>query len=175
MEAILDTQSILNNAVAGVTAGIVVSMVLGIYQLVGAWLDRQRQIHHVSEMISVKIESIQGADDDATRLLILNMLLRNAESLLGSSAASGRITYREKERLLGVFPLNRDGSVAYLDNVGRLPEDADGYFNDAIEQFRKIPWLKLERPSPLVAPIFRRARHRDSKPVKFTTYSPRSF
>ncbi len=175
MEAILDTQSILNNAVAGVTAGIVVSMILGIYQLVRGWLDRQRQIHHVSELISVGIESIQGVNDDRTRLLILNLLLRNAESFLASSVASDRITYREKERLLAVFPLNVDGSVAYLDNAGKLPEDADGYFEKSIEQFRRIPWLKLDRPGPLAAPIFRRARHLESKPVKFTTYSSRGF
>ena len=134
-------QQLINNSVAGIAAGIIVAIVLGVYQLLGAHVERQRQIGYASEMVSSGITRIQNADNDRTRLLYYNRLLRSVEAYLSANEASSRIRYAEKEVLRTALPYSTDGTVIYIASPASLPQDGDAFFEDAVKQFRNIPWL----------------------------------
>ena len=74
-------RQILSNAVAGIAAGIVVSIILGTYQLVEIHHERQRQINFAGDMVATAIKRIEDADGASDRLLCYNMLLRRLEQL----------------------------------------------------------------------------------------------
>ena len=142
MNLIKDICPLINNSISGIIAGISVTIFLGFYAWLRVKCQRKDQIYYISEMAAVGIERIKAADDNETRLLYYNRLLRSIDSYLNAHEASYRIKYSEKEELRTIFPYTNDGRVAYL---AALPEDVDGFFNVAIEQFRCISWLILKR------------------------------
>ena len=134
-------QQIVSNIMGGVAAGIVVSILLGLYQGVANIRERQDQIEYVSEMVAGAMARIEDANDDPQRLLYYNLLLRGLERFLNDNEASSRITYEEQESLRTALPYDVDGWVKYAKN---LPENSEEFFHLAVGQFRAIPWLVLE-------------------------------
>ena len=145
MTSKLDTQQLTNNVVSGVAAGIVVSIVLGLYQMTMVYHERREQIRYINDLVGTAIERIQETDENSTRLLYYNILLRGIENYLNSADASSRIAYSEKEILRTALPYATNGSVTYLSSHDLLPEDAEAFFRDATGQFKGIPWLRLKR------------------------------
>lgn len=125
------------NIASGAVDGIVVSLVLGIYQAAVGHYQRQEQIQYVSEMVSSGIHRIHEEDNAYTKVVYYNILLRELEHFLGSEASS-RIKYSEKRQLKTTFPYHPDGSVALLSHPPENPED---FFEVATEQFDSIEWL----------------------------------
>ena len=125
-------QQIVSNIMGGVAAGIVVSILLGLYQGVANIRERQDQIEYVSEMVAGAMARIEDANDDPQRLLYYNLLLRGLERFLNDNEASSRITYEEQESLRTALPYDVDGWVKYAKN---LPENSEEFFHLAVGQF----------------------------------------
>lgn len=141
MTPFLDTQQLVNSSVAGIAAGLIVALVLGVYQLLHAHLKRKHQIHYVSEMVANGITRIQDANSDTERLLYYNRLLRTLDAYLNAADASSKISYAEKDVLRTALPYSIAGTVAYIDDPADLRPNGGAFFADAIEQFKSIPWL----------------------------------
>lgn len=129
--------------VAGFTAGILVSIVLGSHQLMSVHLERKAQIEYVSKMVDVALSRLEQSQDDSTRLLYLNRLIRSLDELVNDQQASSRLTFEEKEVLRSALPYRLDGNVAIFSHTDQLPKSSDKYFETVSEGFRSVPWLML--------------------------------
>ena len=131
---ILNTPLIVENAVAGIAAGIMVSIILGIYRKYIAHIQRQGQIRYVKKLILDRIDRIRKSNNDKERFLYYNRLLRVLVEYLGTEKSS-RITAAEKQALENLMPYEGDGSIAFL-TVPPEDKKPDEYFDQAIDQFR---------------------------------------
>ena len=129
----VDAHQLTNDTVAGVAAGIVVSLFIGLYQVVDSYRERRDQVRYASELVWAGVDRIRGTDKPETRLLYYNRLLRDLENYL-TSDRSDRLEFAEKHTLRLAFPYGLDGSVRFLTQV---PARADKFFDIIVEQFEK--------------------------------------
>ena len=142
----IDSGELAKSIVSGIIVSVSVALVLGAYEVALSAYERRTQILYVSEMVHSGIERMRSAKDDSERLLRYNMLLRGALNFIDSPIASSKITYTEKEALRTVLPYDTAGRVTFFVNALALPEDRDGFFRAAAEQFEGVLWLRLETP-----------------------------
>ena len=94
----VDAHQLTNDTVAGVAAGIVVSLFIGLYQVVDSYRERRDQVRYASELVWAGVDRIRGTDKPETRLLYYNRLLRDLENYL-TSDRSDRLEFAEKHTL----------------------------------------------------------------------------
>ena len=137
--------NVTNGVVSGVVAGILVSVTLGLYQIVMDKRTRNNQVNYVREMIEVSLENMENASDNSQKLLQYNLLIRGLDRFMSDFSASSEITFDEREKIRRAFPYSTGGHIIIMQNADALPEDTEEYFSTVARQFRGISWIGVEQ------------------------------
>ena len=124
-------RAVLNNILSGVVAALVVSVILGVYQLVENQNQRQQEISYACDIVASSMQRMKSANNNNDRLLYLNMMMRNMERFLNYNHNSSKLSFQEREhfRRAMPFPYSITGQVVYLTSVDVLSEEIDDYFS----------------------------------------------
>ena len=146
----LDFERVAYSVISGLAIGLVVSIILGLYQMGRGCLERRRQKRYVSELVSDGINRIRKTGSYTRKIFYYNLMLRELEYILDSEASS-RIRFVEKQTLRTALPYGVDGSIKFLTQP---PDNPNEFFHQATEQFDGVKWLTLRATKELSQPFF---------------------
>jgi len=135
---------------AGITIGITVAAIAGLFQLSAKWLRILKQRNRIKEMISSRIKQMQEAKDltlpdgktrypeGQIRKIFYKELWREVDTEL--THKSSEISYEDEKKIRDAFSLiNR----FLKDDENRMPS-IEIYKNYMFTQLEKVKWLNLK-------------------------------